>query len=203
MCEFVTVEERRSKVDRIRCPWAGDDPLMIRYHDAEWGVPTHDEREWFEMLILEGFQAGLSWRTVLHKRAAFRQAFQSFYPEHVAQYGSADVEVLLNNPNIIRNRAKVEAAIGNAQAFLEVQSEFGSFDGYMWRFVDGAPIVNRWRRMEEVPSETDVSQAMSRDLKSRGFKFVGPTICYALMQATGLVNDHLVDCFRHSELILP
>lgn len=192
---------QRHTADRIRCLWAGDDPAMIRYHDEEWGVPTHDEREWFEMLTLEGFQAGLSWRTVLHKRVAFRRAFDDFHPERVARFGGDDVASLLADPRIIRNRAKIEASVANAQAFLEIQAEFGSFNAYIWRFVGGAPIVNRWARMEEVPSETEVSQAISRDLKSRGFKFVGPTICYALMQATGLVNDHLVDCFRHSELI--
>ena len=186
--------------DVVRCPWAGDDSAMIDYHDAEWGVPTHAEREWFEMLTLEGFQAGLSWQTVLHKRAAFREAFRSFAPERVARFGQDDVATLLSNPAIIRNRAKVEAAVSNAQAFVEVQSAYGTFDGYMWEFVGGEPIVNRWRRMAEVPSETARSRAMSRDLKARGFKFVGPTICYALMQATGLVNDHLVDCFRHPEI---
>lgn len=189
--------QRRLDDRRTRCPWAGDDPQMIRYHDAEWGVPTRDEREWFEMLILEGFQAGLSWRTVLHKRAAFRQEFESFDPERVARFGRDEVDALLANPGIIRNRAKIEAAITNAEAFLEVQSEYVNFDTYMWRFVDGAPIVNRWQSMDEVPSETKISREMSRDLKARGFKFVGPTICYALMQATGLVDDHLIDCFRH------
>lgn len=200
MDDRVSVNERGQDGEVVRCPWAGDDPLMIRYHDQEWGVPTHDEREWFEMLTLEGFQAGLSWQTVLHKRAAFRQAFDDFHPERVARLGSQDAEQLLTNPEIIRNRAKIETSITNAQAFLRIQAQFDSFDAYIWSFVDGRPIVNRWTRMEEVPSETDVSRAMSRDLKSRGFKFVGPTICYALMQATGLVNDHLVDCFRHSEL---
>ena len=172
---------------------------MIRYHDEEWGVPTHDDRAWFEMLTLEGFQAGLSWRTVLHKRAAFRRAFQSFHPDRVARFGADDVEALLAEPAIIRNRAKIEAAITNARAFREIQALEGSFDAYIRRYVDGAPIVNRWQRMDEVPSETDVSRAMSRDLKARGFRFVGPTICYALMQATGLVNDHLVGCFRHPD----
>ena len=196
----MSANEHSRDAGLLRCPWAGDDPMMIRYHDAEWGVPTHDERAWFEMLTLEGFQAGLSWQTVLHKRAAFRRSFADFHPERVARFGRDDVAALLADPKIIRNRAKVEAAITNAQAFREIQAEVGSFDAYIWRFVDGRPIVNRWARMEEVPSETEVSRAMSRDLKSRGLKFVGPTICYALMQATGLVNDHLVDCFRHAEL---
>ncbi len=192
-------DERRQPPEPMRCPWAGDDPLMIHYRDQEWGTPTHDDREWLEMLILEGFQAGLSWRTVLHKRAAFRHAFGSFRPDRVAHFGPDDVEASLANPGIIRNRAKMKAAITNARAFREIQTVEGSFDDYAWRFVDGAPIVNRWTHTADVPSETDVSRAMSRDLKARGFRFVGPTICYALMQATGLVNDHLVQCFRHPD----
>ena len=183
-----------------RCPWAGPDPLYRRYHDAEWGVPVHDDRHFFEMLILEGAQAGLAWITILRKREGYRDAFDGFDPGAVARYDDRRVEALLGNPAIVRNRLKVESALGNARAFLRVQEEHGSFDGYVWRFVDGRSRQNRWRTMDEVPAETPESRAMSRDLKRRGFRFVGPTICYAFMQATGLVNDHLADCFRHQPL---
>ena len=184
----------------IRCPWAGSDPLYLRYHDEEWGVPVHDDRHFFEMLVLEGAQAGLAWITILRKREGYRDAFDAFDPAAVARYGDRRVEALLGNPAIVRNRLKVESAVGNARAFLRVQEEHGSFDRYVWRFVDGRPRQNRWRTMADVPAETAESRSMSRDLKRRGFRFVGPTICYAFMQATGLVNDHLVDCFRHAEL---
>ena len=184
----------------IRCPWAGSDPLYLRYHDEEWGVPVHDDRHFFEMLVLEGAQAGLAWITILRKREGYRAAFDGFDPAVVAGYDDRRVEALLGNPAIIRNRLKVQSAVGNARAFLRVQDEHGSFDRYVWRFVDGRPRQNRWRTMDEVPAETPESRAMSRDLKGRGFRFVGPTICYAFMQATGLVNDHLVDCFRREPL---
>lgn len=183
-----------------RCPWAGPDPLYREYHDKEWGGPVHDDRHFFEMLILEGAQAGLAWITILRKREGYRAAFDGFDPAVVAGYDDRRVAALLGNPAIIRNRLKVESAVGNARAFLRVQEEHGSFDRYVWRFVDGRPRQNAWRTMAEVPAETDQSRAMSRDLKRRGFRFVGPTICYAFMQATGLVNDHLVDCFRRAEL---
>ena len=183
-----------------RCPWAGPDPLYREYHDEEWGVPVHDDRHFFEMLVLEGAQAGLAWITILRKRAGYRDAFDGFDPAAVARYDDRRVEALLGNPAIVRNRLKVESALGNARAFLRVQEEHGSFDRYVWRFVDGRPRQNGWRSMGEVPAETPESRALSRDLKRRGFRFVGPTICYAFMQATGLVNDHLVDCFRRAEL---
>ena len=183
-----------------RCPWAGSDPLYLRYHDEEWGVPVHDDRHFFEMLVLEGAQAGLAWITILRKREGYRDAFDGFDPAVVARYGDRRVEALLGNPAIVRNRLKIESAVGNARAFLRVRAEHGSFDRYVWRFVDGRQRQNRWRSMDEVPVETPESRALSRDLKGRGFRFVGPTICYAFMQATGLVNDHLVDCFRRAEL---
>ena len=184
-----------------RCPWAGSDPLYLRYHDEEWGVPVHDDRHFFEMLVLEGAQAGLAWITVLRKREGYRGAFDGFDPAAVARYDERRVEALLGNPAIIRNRLKVESAVANARAFLRVQDEHGSFDRYVWRFVDGRSRQNRWRTMDGVPAETPESRALSRDLKRRGFRFVGPTICYAFMQATGLVNDHLIDCFRHAALV--
>ena len=183
-----------------RCPWAGSDPLYRRYHDEEWGVPVHDDRHFFEMLVLEGAQAGLAWITILRKREGYRDAFAGFDPAAVARYDPGRVEALLENPAIVRNRRKIESAVGNARAFLRIQDEHGSFDRYVWQFVDGRPRQNRWGSMDEVPAETSESRSMSRDLKSRGFRFVGPTICYAFMQATGLVNDHLVDCFRHAAL---
>ncbi len=182
-----------------RCEWCGDDPLYIAYHDEEWGVPLHDERKLFEMLILEGAQAGLSWITILRKRENYRRAFDNFEPETVAAYDEAKVAALLDDPGIVRNKLKVRAAITNAQAFLEVQEAFGAFDSYIWGFVEGQPIQNAWRSLSEIPAQTPQSEAMSQDLKKRGFKFVGPTICYAFMQATGLVNDHVVDCFRYGQ----
>jgi len=185
-----------------RCSWAGEDPAMIRYHDREWGVPLHRDRALFELLILEGAQAGLSWSTILHKRAAYRAAFDRFDAEQIARYSDQRVAVLLANPGIVRNRLKVAAAISNARAFLEIRKEFGRFDRYIWSFVGGRPIQNR-RHPGEVPARSPESDAMSKDLVRRGFRFVGSTICYAFMQSAGLVNDHLVGCFRHSELAAP
>lgn len=190
----------RGGVPPTRCPWDTADPLYVRYHDEEWGVPLHDDRRLFEMMVLEGAQAGLSWLTVLKKRPAYRRAFARFDPQRVARFGAANVTQLVGDPKIIRNRLKIQSAVGNARAVLAIQDEFGSFDAYIWRFVDGTPRQNRWRRMAQVPARTAESDAMSMDLKRRGFTFVGPTICYAFMQATGMVNDHLVDCFRHRPL---
>jgi len=184
-----------------RCQWAGEDPLYIQYHDREWGVPLHDDRKLFEFLVLEGAQAGLSWITILRKRAHYRQAFDDFNVEKVARYGTRRIARLLENKGIVRNRLKVNAAVANAAAFLKVQAEFGSFDAYIWRFVNGRTLVNRWKSVKEIPAWTAESETMSKDLKGRGFKFVGPTICYAFMQATGMVNDHTTDCFRYQELI--
>ncbi|WP_031431676.1 DNA-3-methyladenine glycosylase I [Methylomicrobium agile] len=183
-----------------KCKWALSSPQMENYHDAEWGVPVHDDRLLFEFLVLEGAQAGLSWSTILHKRENYRQAFDHFDPETVARYDERKIEKLLQNPGIIRNRLKVEAAVANAQAFLQVREAFGSFDAYLWRFVNGEPVNHYWKRHDELPASTLISEIMSRDLKKRGFKFVGRTICYAHMQATGMVNDHTVDCFRHAEI---
>ena len=182
-----------------RCPWATSEP-NITYHDEEWGVPVHDDLKLFEFLILEGAQAGLSWTTILKKRENYRKAFHGFQAKKIARYGARDVTRLLANPGIVRNRLKVAAAIQNAKAFGEVREEFGSFDAFLWSFVGGKPIQNRWRKMSDVPARTLESDAMSRDLLKRGFKFVGSTICYAMMQATGMVNDHLVDCFRHDQV---
>lgn len=187
-----------------RCPWsAGHGEAYLAYHDKEWGVPVRDDRRQFEFLLLEGAQAGLSWATILGRRAGYRRAFAGFDPGKVARFTAADVARLLADPGIIRNRLKVEAAIGNARAFLAVQEAFGSFSRYIWRFVDGRPLQNAWRRQEEVPASTPVSEALSRDLRARGFRFVGSIIMYAHMQATGLVNDHLVGCFRHAALREP
>jgi DNA-3-methyladenine glycosylase I len=183
-----------------RCPWAGDDLLCIAYHDGEWGVPSHDDRHLFEMLILEGAQAGLSWMTILRKRDNYRRAFAEWDAEKLARFGEKDVARLMANAGIVRNRLKIRAAIENAKAFLDVRGEFGSFDTYLWQFVGGEPIQNRRRAMRDVPACTRESDAMSRELKRRGFRFVGSTICYAFMQAAGLVNDHVVSCFRHAEL---
>ena len=182
-----------------RCPWGNSDKY-IQYHDTEWGVPIHDDRLLFEFLVLEGAQAGLSWSTILNKRDNYRQAFDNFDPAIVAKYGLEKRQTLLSNPGIVRNRLKIDAAIQNAQVFLDTVQEFGSFDQYIWGFVGHQPIQNKWRTMQEVPACTPESDAMSADLKQRGFKFVGSTICYAYMQAVGMVNDHLVDCFRHGEL---
>ena len=183
-----------------RCEWPGDDPLYIEYHDKEWGVPEHDDRKLFEMLILDGMQAGLSWLTILKKRENFRRAFDDFDAEKVAGYDETRIRELLNDAGIIRNRLKIRAAVENARAFLRVQDEFVSFDRYIWQFVQGEPIVNAWKSLAELPAFTPEAEAMSQDLKRRGFKFVGPTICYAFMQAAGLVNDHVVDCFRYREI---
>jgi len=185
---------------KTRCGWAGTDPLYVAYHDEEWGVPVHDDRLLFEFLILEGAQAGLSWITILRKRPAYRAAFDRFDPAKVARYDARRVQRLLSNPAIVRNRAKVASAVSNARGFLKVQEEFGSFDAYVWRFTDGRVRRNAWRTIKQIPPTTRESDAMSRDLKQRGFKFVGPTICYSHMQATGMVNDHLVSCFRHREV---
>jgi len=182
-----------------RCPWAKND-LSIVYHDVEWGVPQHDDRVLFEFLILEGAQAGLSWDTILKKRANYRAAFDQFDPRKVSRYDAKKVRRLLADPGIVRNRLKVASAISNAKAFLEVQNEFGTFDVYLWQFVNGAPRHNAWRRMNQVPARTDQSDALSEDLLSRGFRFVGSTICYAFMQAIGMVNDHLIDCPRFRQL---
>jgi DNA-3-methyladenine glycosylase I len=182
-----------------RCPWATTEP-NITYHDEEWGVAVHDDRLLFEFLILEGAQAGLSWITILKKRANYRKAFDRFRPEKIARYGARDMKRLLADAGIVRNRLKIGAAVENAKMFLAVRKEFETFDAYLWSFVGGKPIQNRWRRMVDVPARTAESDAMSRDLQRRGFKFVGSTICYALMQATGMVNDHLVTCPRHAEL---
>ena len=183
-----------------RCAWATTEPA-ITYHDSEWGVPLHDDRGLFEFLILEGAQAGLSWNTILTKRENYRKAFDGFHPEKVAGYNDRDMQRLLRNDGIVRNRLKIAAAIQNAKSFLAVKKEFGSFDVYLWSFVGGKPIQNRWRTLDQVPARTAESDAMSSDLLRRGFKFVGSTICYALMQATGMVNDHLITCPQHSKLI--
>jgi DNA-3-methyladenine glycosylase I len=183
-----------------RCGWGTNDPEMLRYHDEEWGAPIHDDRRLFEMLVLEGAQAGLSWSTILHRREHYRRAFDGFNPIKVAAYTEKDVERLLDEPGVIKNRRKIESAVNNARRLLEVQGEFGSFDAYVWRFVSGRPRVNHFTSFREMPAETEQSKAMSADLKSRGFSFVGPTICYAYMQSVGMVNDHLVTCYRHSEL---
>ena len=186
---------------RKRCAWAGADPLYVAYHDEEWGVPVHDDRVLFEFLLLEGAQAGLSWITILRKRAAYRRAFDQFDPRKVARYDKRKVAALLADAGIVRNRAKIESAVKNARAFLDVQAEFGSFDAYQWRFVDGRPVQNRRRTMKEIPARSAQSDALSKDLKSRGFSFVGSTIIYAHMQAVGMVNDHLVDCFRYRQVV--
>jgi DNA-3-methyladenine glycosylase I len=188
------------KIAMNRCEWAKT-PLNIAYHDTEWGVPLHDDRALFEFLILEGAQAGLSWATILGKRPRYREVFDRFQPEQVARYDESKVAALLADPGIVRNRLKVAAAINNARRYLKVQEEFGSFDAYLWRFVGGVPIANHWHNKSEVPASTQISDALSKDLAKRGFKFVGTTICYAMMQAVGMVNDHTVDCFRHGEII--
>jgi DNA-3-methyladenine glycosylase I len=183
-----------------RCAWLGDDELMLEYHDREWGLPLHNDRRLFEFLVLEGMQAGLSWRTILHKRENFRKAFHKFDPAKIARYGMADIQRLMADPGIIRNRAKIMAAINNAQRFLEVQNAFKTFDRYIWGFVGGKPIRNRFKKLSELPARTELSDAISADMKKRGFKFVGSTIVYAHMQATGMVNDHIIECFRHQEV---
>jgi DNA-3-methyladenine glycosylase I len=189
--------------NRPRCPWPGYDALMRRYHDAEWGAPVHDDRKHFEFLVLESAQAGLSWRTILHKREGYREAFAGFDPREVARYDARRVKSLLTNPAIVRNRLKIEATVANARAFLEVQEAFGSFDRYVWRFVGGQPIVNRRESLAQLPARTAESDALSADLKRRGFKFLGSTVVYAHMQAVGMVNDHLAGCFRYRQLTRP
>jgi DNA-3-methyladenine glycosylase I len=182
-----------------RCGWASvDDQAYLAYHDEEWGVPVHDDPRLFEFLVLEGAQAGLSWSTILHKREGYRRAFSGFDPVRVARFNARSIERLMGDVGIVRNRQKIESAIANARATLDVQAAHGSLDAYLWSFVDGEPIVNRWRRLEQIPAETDRSRAMSASLRSRGFRFVGPTICYAFMQAVGMVNDHVVSCFRYA-----
>jgi DNA-3-methyladenine glycosylase I len=188
----------------IRCAWITD-PLMQKYHDEEWGVPLHDDRKLFEFMVLDAFQAGLSWKTVLNKRENFRKAFDNFQPAVIARYDEKKYESLLNDAGIIRNRAKIRGTIENAKAFLKIQEEFGTFDKYIWSFTGGKTIVNHWKTLSDLPARTELSDQMSKDLSRRGFKFVGSTICYAFMQAAGMVNDHVVDCFRHelsSEFIL-
>jgi len=185
-----------------RCPWPGSDPLYVDYHDREWGVPLRDDRALFELLVLESAQAGLSWITVLRRREGYRRAFEGFDPERVARYGAPKIASLVEDTGIIRNRKKVESAVSNAGAFLRVQEAFGSFSAYLWNFTDGKPVVNHWAGLSEVPAKTALSETVSRDLKSRGFSFFGPVACYAFLQSAGLVNDHLVSCFRHREVQL-
>jgi len=188
------------KTRKIRCEWVPDNPLYRKYHDKEWGVPVHDNRRLFEFLILEGMQAGLSWSTILNKRENFRAAFDNFEARKIAEYDDKKIEELISNKGIIRNRRKIEAAIKNARAFLDITKEFGSFDSYIWQFVGGEPKKNSWKSVKDIPAKTSESEAMSKDLSRRGFKFIGPTICYAFMQAVGVVNDHTVDCFRYNQI---
>ncbi len=183
-----------------RCEWASSNPLETKYHDEEWGVPVHDDRLLFEMLILEGAQAGLSWVTILKKRAGYLEAFDQFDIQKIATYSDKKIAQLLENPNIVRNKLKVNATVVNAKCVLEIQQEYGSFDAYIWSFVNGKPIQNQWQQLSDVPSKTDVSDKMSKSLKKKGFKFIGSTTCYAFMQAVGMVNDHVVSCFRYSEI---
>jgi len=185
---------------KTRCGWAGSDPLYVAYHDDEWGVPAHDDRHLLEMLVLEGAQAGLSWLTILRKREHYRVAFDGFDAEKVAAYSEADVRRLLADPGIVRNRLKIESAVKNAAAVLRARDEFGSFDSFIWRYVGGVPVQNAWRSIAELPARTEPSDAMSKDMKKRGFSFVGSTICYSFMQAVGLANDHIIGCFRHEEV---
>ena len=191
--------QRTTQQNKVRCPWAATEPNLT-YHDKEWGVPVHNDRTLFEFLILEGAQAGLSWQTVLNKRENYRKAFGNFEPAVVSRFTPARIEKLMQNPGIIRNRLKIESTVSNAKAFLKVQKEFGTFDVYVWDFVGGTPKVNRWGAFAKIPARTTESDALSADLKRRGFRFVGTTICYAFMQAVGMVNDHLIDCYRYSEL---
>jgi DNA-3-methyladenine glycosylase I len=185
---------------KIRCKWCGSDPLYVAYHDEEWGVPVHEDRRLFEMLTLEGAQAGLSWLTILKKREGYRRAFDAFDYEKIAEYSPSDVKRLFANPSIVRNRLKIESVVKNAKSVLEIRQEFGTFGSFLWRYVDGAPRQNAWNAMADLPARTEQSDAMSRDLKRRGFNFVGSTICYAFMQAVGMVNDHTTDCFRYREI---
>jgi DNA-3-methyladenine glycosylase I len=189
------------RTTKIRCGWCGDDPLYVAYHDEEWGLPVYDDQTLFEFLILEGAQAGLSWSTILRKREGYRRAFDGFDAEKIARYDGIKISALLTDPGIVRNQLKIGSAVTNAQAFLKIRDEWGSFSKYIWSFVDGRPIQNAWRSLSEIPAKTPVAEALSKDLKKRGFRFVGPTIIYAHMQATGMVNDHLVDCFRHPEIV--
>jgi DNA-3-methyladenine glycosylase I len=188
---------------KTRCAWAGDDALYQSYHDEEWGVPLHDDQKLFEFLILEGAQAGLSWITILKKRENYRAAFDDFDPQIVAKYDEAKIKELLSNPGIVRNKLKVRSAVSNAQLFLDIQREFGSFDAYIWGFTGGKTKINQWKSLSELPTKTPEAEAMSKDLKTSGFKFIGPTICYAFMQTIGMVNDHTVDCFRYKEVLSP
>jgi len=190
----------KTSSEKTRCPWPRSDPLYIDYHDEEWGLPVHDDRKLFEMLVLDGAQAGLSWITILRKRENYRKAFGNFDPEKVSRYGKREISRLLKDDGIVRNRQKIESAVKNAKAFLEVQREFGTFDAYIWQFVGGKMKVNSWKSSKQIPASTKESDAMSKDLKMRGFSFAGSTICYAFMQAAGLVNDHVTSCYRHSEL---
>jgi len=195
-----SIARQEDQILTKRCAWAATGPLETAYHDTEWGVPAHDDQRLFEFLILEGAQAGLSWSTILRKRDAYRTAFQAFDPAAVAGFDSKRMRALLSDPGIVRNRLKIESAVRNAQAFLRVREAFGSFDAYVWQFVDGKPLRNAWKSPSHVPASTKVSDAMSKDLKARGFNFVGSTICYAFMQAVGMVNDHVVGCFRWKQL---
>lgn len=188
----------KDTVNLIRCSWSGSDPLYCKYHDEEWGIPVHDDRKLFEMLILEGAQAGLSWITILRKRENYRNAFDNFDPFLVSRYNSKKVKELLKNEGIVRNRLKIESAIQNAKIFLEVKKSFGSFDNYIWQFVDYKPVINNWKSVKEIPAKTEASDRMSKDLKKRGFKFVGSTICYAFMQAVGMVDDHTAACYKRN-----
>lgn len=187
-------------MEKKRCIWSVSDPIYIKYHDKEWGVPVHNDRKLFEMIVLDGAQAGLSWLTILKKRNNFRKAFDNFDPQKVAKYDRRKITQLLGNDGIIRNKLKIEAAVTNAKQFLRVKKEFGTFDRYIWQFVEGKPKINSWKEMKQIPATSPESDAMSKDLKARGFKFVGSTICYAFMQAAGMVNDHTIDCFRYKEL---
>ncbi len=190
----------KAPAEKRRCPWAGTDPLYVDYHDREWGTPVHDDQRHFEFLVLEAAQAGLSWITVLRKRPAYRTAYRKFDPARVARFGARDVERLLGDAGIVRNRAKIASSINNARCFRAVQEEFGSFDAYLWSFVDGHPVKNAWTTINEIPTRTELSDKVSKDLVQRGFKFAGSTICYAFMQSVGMVNDHTVDCFRYEEV---
>lgn len=185
-----------------RCEWSGSNELMIKYHDQEWGSPLHEDQELFEFICLEGAQAGLSWQTILNKRENYRNAFDIFKPEKISKYGPAKIEELMNNKGIVRNRGKIEAFINNAKIYLEIKKEFKSFDNYIWQFVDHKPLVNQFKSLKELPAKTEIAVEMSKSLKKRGFKFVGPTICYAFMQATGMVNDHTTSCFRYKECFI-
>lgn len=185
---------------KLRCPWVGNDDLYVRYHDKEWGVPLYDDQKLFEFLILEGAQAGLSWSTILKKRENYRQAFDNFEAEKIISYGTKKIEELLADPGIVRNRLKIASTIRNAEAYLKIKNEYGGFSEYLWKFVNGKPIINQWHTLNELPAKTEISDKMSLALKKRGFNFVGSTICYAFMQAVGMVNDHTTDCYRHSQL---